>query len=187
MRPRSPRQRGVVAGATRRAELERLNVGRYQSSEFEEHRSGELVNNVVARPVRRCRRNRCRVARRSPHVDADGRGRRAGVRVVDEPSVLAETIGAVRPGKIVLDLATALAFGGDYFADITTGANAAPCSGKCGHIQRRNQLRLPTNEDSDFTTLLAFVDHGSTELVNLPRRCSGPTTPIPTLPTNTSK
>ncbi|WP_371828943.1 hypothetical protein [Rhodococcoides fascians] len=41
-------------------------------------------------------------------------------------------------------------------------------------------------QDSDFTTLLAFVDHGSTELVNLPRRSSGPATPIPTLPTTTS-
>lgn len=30
------------------------------------------------------------------------------------------------------------------------GANAAPCSEECGHIQRRNQLRLLINEDSNF-------------------------------------
>lgn len=187
MRPRSPRQRRSSRGATRRPELGKLYVGKYQSSEFKEHGSGELVNVVVPRPARPCHRDRCCVARRSPHVAADGRGHRAGVRVVDGPGVLAEIVGAVRPQE----------------------NRARSCDGVGGRwrLLRRHRHRARTQRRvresagtfregiSCPTCKRGFGFHppcsrssttGATELVDLSQRSSGPTTPITTLPTATS-
>lgn len=162
-------------------------MGKYQSSEFKEHRSGELVNVVVPRPVRPCHRDRCCVARRSPHVAADGRGHRAGVRVVDGPGVLAETVGAVRPQE---SRARSCDGVGGRWRLLRRHRHRARTQRRvreragtfregisCAYLQTR--IRISPRCSRSSTT-------GATELVNLSQRSSGPTTPITTLPTATS-
>lgn len=61
----------------------------------------------------------------------------------------------------MLDLATALAVGGDCFADIATARERSAVFGKVRAHLEKESAALLANEDSDFTPLLAFVDHGS--------------------------
>ncbi|ORI18348.1 hypothetical protein BJI47_20795 [Rhodococcus sp. 1168] len=92
------------------------------------------------------------------------------------------------PGKIVLDLATALAFGGDCFADIATGRERSAVFGKVrAHSEKESAAPLLTNEDSRYHPLLAFVDHGGDGTGEpVAASSSGPTMPILALPTTTS-
>lgn len=87
----------------------------------------------------------------------------------------------------MLDLATALAVGGDCFADIATARERSAVFGKVRAHLEKESAALLANEDSDFTPPCSRSSTtGATELVDLSQRSSGPTTPITTLPTATS-
>lgn len=87
----------------------------------------------------------------------------------------------------MLDLATALAGGGDCFADIATARERSAVFGKVrAHLEKESAA--PTYKPGlGYTRPCSRSSTtGATELVNLSQRSSGPTTPIPTLPTATS-